>query len=262
MTLTLTPLQLRRAGRLILDVPALSFKADQVHVLLGPNGAGKSSLLSVLAGLEERTQAHVSLDGRPLTAWDGGELARRRALLTQAHHVPFDFSVVDMVSMGRYPHAACPHPQEASLVDQCLALAEAFHLRDRRYDTLSGGEKARVQMARVLAQITPLPGADQPRWLLLDEPTAALDLAHQHALMQVVRRLAHTQGLGVLVVLHDLHLADMYADQAWVLQAGHLFACGRCEQVLQPALIQRVWGVPCERVRVPGGRHARGLLVV
>ena len=262
MTLTLQPLQLNRSGRCILDVPALTLAAGNVHALLGPNGAGKSTLLSVLAGLEAGAQAHVSLDARLLANWDSRELARRRALLTQAHHVPFDFVVSDIVGMGRYPHAVCPHPQEAGLVAQSLALVEASHLQDRRYETLSGGEKARVQVARVLAQITPLPGDEQARWLLLDEPTAALDLAHQHSLMRLLTRLAREQGLGVLVVLHDLNLADAYADQVLVLLAGRVHAAGRTDQVLQPEVIQRVWGLPCKRLQaLPGSALQRGALV-
>lgn len=262
MTLTLHPLNICRAGRRILDVPALSFPSGLVHALLGPNGAGKSTLLSVLAGLDESLMGKVCLDGQRLADWDVLELARRRALLTQAHQVPFDFVVADIVGMGRYPHAHCPHPQEPSLVTRSLAMAEALHLLDRRYETLSGGEKARVQLARVFAQITPCPGDERPRWLLLDEPTAALDLAHQHALMRLLRRLAHTQGMGVLVVLHDLNLADAYADEAWVLQGGELRASGGHEQVLQPGLIQSVWGLPCERLQASTrGQDARTVLV-
>ena len=160
-----------------------------------------------------------------------------------------------IVRMGRFPHSDCPHPDEPELVERCLDTVGALHLIDRLHQGLSGGEKARVQLARVLAQVTPRPG-DTPdpqpsHWLLLDEPTAALDLAHQHSVMRLLRQLA-AQGFGIVVVLHDLNLAQAYADQALVLRDGRLDTLGRCDDVLQPKLIQRIWGVLCDKLPRPG----------
>lgn len=247
MDLSANDLVVQHGSRRTLALPHLHLACGQVHALLGPNGAGKSTLMSCLAGLDPRTCQQVSLGGRPLSAWDAMALARQRGLLTQAHQVPFDFSVRDIVQMGRYPHADQPHPRETALVDECLQQAGAHHLLDRFYDQLSGGEKARVQLARVLAQITAHPDDTTPRWLLLDEPTAALDLAHQHGVMRLLRELA-AQGTGVVVVLHDINLANAYADQVVILREGRLVAMGRCETVLEPALVQRVWGVTCHRL--------------
>lgn len=247
MTLMISNLALHKSGRCVLDVPSLSLLPGQVHALLGPNGAGKSTMLSSLSGLERSAAGQVQLHGRPLDRWEAQALARQRALLSQDLHVPFDFEVRDMVRMGRYPHSQHPHPLEPQLIDHCLAQAGATALIHRRYESLSGGEKARVQLARVLAQITPCPGTQPANWLLLDEPTAALDLAHQHAVMRLLRQLA-AQGTGVLVVLHDLNLAAAYADQVMVMNQGRIDTAGASAQVLQPALVQRIWGVGCERV--------------
>lgn len=247
MSLSAHDLQVRHGSRRVLDVPFIQLPAGQVHAVLGPNGAGKSTLLHALCGLQPGSAQRVHLHGRLLTDWDQVELARHRALLSQELHVPFDFNVRDIVGMGRHPHTHCPHPLESGLVEQCLETVGALHLVDRLHAGLSGGEKARVQLARVLAQVTPRPDDDTPRWVLLDEPTAALDLAHQHAVMRLMRQLA-AQGHGVVVVLHDLNLAETYADQALVMRDGKLDTMGRCEDVLQPSLIQRIWGVMCERL--------------
>lgn len=251
MSLFAHDLLVRHGERRVLDVPFLQLAAGQVHAVLGPNGAGKSTLMHALCGLADGSRRRVHLHGRLLSDWDAIELARHRALLSQEMQVPFDFSVRDIVKMGRHPHVERPHPLEPELVDQCLEAVGASHLIDRLHAGLSGGEKARVQLARVLAQVTPHPDDDTPRWLLLDEPTSALDLAHQHAVMRLMRQWS-AQGHGVIAVLHDLNLAEAYADQAVVMRDGRIDAFGRCEEVLQPSLIQRIWGVLCERLPRPG----------
>lgn len=255
MSLTAHHLLLNKAGRCLLDVPQLHLPAGQVHALLGPNGAGKSTLLASLAGLERATASQVQLLGRPLAEWDTLALARQRALLPQENAVPFDFDVHDIVRMGRYPHAANPYPQESAMLDWCLDQAGVLHLASRRYEQLSGGEKARVQLARVLAQVRAHPDDERPRWLLLDEPTAALDLAHQHSVMRLLRQLA-AEGLGVVVVLHDINLAGAYADQVLVMNDGRIETSGDCEEVLQPQLVQRIWGVVCQRLTVPDAHRS------
>lgn len=245
MSLTAEDLRLVKNQRTLLDIPRLSLAAGRLHALLGPNGAGKSTLLGALAGLEHSVLRQVRLLGQPLSHWDTLDLARARALLPQDNPVPFDFNVRDIVHMGRYPHRGQPHPREAQLVDDALQMAGALHLVHQRYELLSGGEKARVHLARVLAQVWAHPDHPMERWLLLDEPTAALDLAHQHTVMRLLRELTR-QGVGVIAVLHDINLAGAYADQVLVMSQGRIDTMGDCEQVLQPSLVERVWGVVCE----------------
>lgn len=233
----------RVGGVQLLDGVSLRLSPGEVGAVLGPNGAGKSTLLSALAGLRLPDAGQVVLGGRPLPSLAAATLALERAVLPQDTGVAFDFSVRDVVELGRYPHRMAPARDEAGIVRAAMALTGVGHLAGRALNSLSGGERARAQLARVLAQIWhPLPDG-RPRWLLLDEPTAALDLRHQHATMATVRRWARGQGVGVLAVLHDPNLALRYADRVWVLDGGRLQASGAPAQTLTPALLQRVWGV-------------------
>lgn len=233
----------RVGGAQLLDGVSLRLSPGEVGAVLGPNGAGKSTLLSALAGLRLPDVGQVVLGGRPLPSLAAATLALERAVLPQDTGVAFDFSVRDVVELGRYPHRMAPARNEAGIVQAAMALTGVGHLAGRALNSLSGGERARAQLARVLAQIWhPLPDG-RPRWLLLDEPTAALDLRHQHATMATVRRWARGQGVGVLAVLHDPNLALRYADRVWVLDGGRLQASGTPAQTLTPALLQRVWGV-------------------
>ncbi len=245
-------LQVRRGARTLLQVDSLAFAPGLVHAVLGPNGAGKSTLLSALAGLDAGSCAAVSLHGRRLADWPAHALARTRALLPQDHAVPPGHSAREVVELGRYPHRRRPHPDEPRLAPAALQRTGVAELAQRRYESLSGGERARVQLARVLAQLQPHPqDAAAARWLLLDEPTAALDLSHQHLVMRLLRELA-AEGLGLVVVLHDLNLALRYADRVAVVAAGRVDSAGPCDAVLQPARIERVWGVRCAPVHDAG----------
>ncbi|MBD3892697.1 heme ABC transporter ATP-binding protein [Hydrogenophaga sp.] len=241
------------AGASLLQAVDLHLDAGEVGVLLGPNGAGKSTLLSVLAGLQAPHAGAVWLNQQPVSAAQLHRLARQRAVLPQECAVAFDFRVQDVVELGRYPHRQQPASHEAAIVQSAMQLVGVASLARRSLASLSGGERARVQLARVLAQIWQ-PSADgRARWLLLDEPTAALDLRHQHEVLLTVRRWAREQGVGVLAVLHDLNLALRYADQVWVLDGGSLVASGPPAHVLCPALLQRVWQVQASPVHAADG---------
>ena len=226
----------------------LVLQPGEVGAVLGPNGAGKSTLLSVLAGLRAPDSGKVSLGGRALSTIAAETLALERAVMQQDSSVAFDFSVREVVELGRYPHRQKPSADEAGIVREAMALTDVAHLAERAINSLSGGERARAQLARVLAQVwDPLPGG-QPRWLLLDEPTAALDLHHQHHTLTTVRAWARERGVGVLAVLHDLNLALRYADRVWVLDGGCLQASGPPSETLTPALLRRVWRISAQAV--------------
>ena len=243
----------RAGASVLLHEVDLHLPGGEVGVLLGPNGAGKSTLLSVLAGLHRPDEGAVWLDDQDLAQTTAQELAPRRALLLQDSAVAFDFLARDLVELGRYPHRLSPSREEAVIVRDALEAADVAHLAHRRVQGLSGGERARVQLARALAQIGRPPPDGRPRWLLLDEPTAALDLRHQHDTLATVRRWARQEGVGVLAVLHDLNLALRYADRVWVLDHGRLQASGPPAEVLTPALLQRVWQVRARSVQDEDG---------
>ncbi|MDD0838585.1 ATP-binding cassette domain-containing protein [Curvibacter sp. HBC61] len=238
-----------------------ALQVGRVTAVLGPNGAGKSSLLAVLSGLKAPWQGRVTLDGRPLGGWSPSALARQRAVMLQEHAVAFEHPVSEVVALGRFAHQRQPSRHESAIVPAALAAMGVATLGARRYASLSGGEKARVQWARALAQIWEPVAAGGARWLLLDEPTAALDLAHQHACLGWLRAWARAQSVGVVVVLHDLNLALRYSDDVLLLpgaaepQARAWF--GATEAVLTPERVRQVWGVAVQEAApaAPGPGH-------
>ena len=223
-------------GRRILDAVDVTVAPGEVLALVGPNGAGKSTLLSVLSGDREFNAGSVEINGRPLGEYRHRELARERAVLTQENQLSFGFTVGQVVKMGRNPWVGT-----AAADDDDRAVAEAMSATDvdqlvtRRFTTLSGGERARVSLARVLAQSTPV--------VMLDEPTASLDLKHQEDVMRVVRQLA-SRGHAVLVVVHDLSLAAAYADRVALIAKGRLEAAGTPREVFTAERLSTVYGLP------------------
>lgn len=241
-------LTLHRARARVLEDVSLGARAGRLLALVGPNGAGKSSLLAALAGVLAPTHGKVMLDGRPLAQWPARELARRRAMLSQKVQMGFGFSVCEVAMLGRSPHAMHGSVEDRHAVEAALRSARVWHLRERNYLQLSGGEQRRVQLARVLAQ-TGMVAGEQPGWLLLDEPEAGLDIAHQHFMLRLARQLSR-QGHGVIVVLHDLNLAARYADEIALLANGRLLRHGTPQQTLDPELLSSVYGIPLQRAAV------------
>ncbi|MEU9203129.1 heme ABC transporter ATP-binding protein [Streptomyces sp. NPDC048332] len=225
-------------GRAVLDSVDLTAHAGEVLALVGPNGAGKSTLLAALAADLPPEDGEVRIDGRPATAWSAPELALRRAVLPQSAALSFPFPVEDVVRMGRAPWAGTDRADEDDpAVRAAMAATEVTGFAARPFSALSGGERARVALARVLAQRAPL--------LLLDEPTAALDLRHQELVLRVCRERA-AAGDAVVVVLHDLGLAAAYADRAAVLHDGRIAVAGPPGEVFTSALLSGVYRQPVE----------------
>ncbi|MER5882527.1 heme ABC transporter ATP-binding protein [Streptomyces sp. NPDC001941] len=230
--------QVRLGARDVLRGVDLAARAGEVLALVGPNGAGKSTLLAALAADLRATRGEVLLAGRPVGDWSAPELALRRAVLPQAAALSFPFPVEDVVRMGRAPWAATPLREEDDrAVAAAMAATEVTAFAARPFAALSGGERARVALARVLAQRAPV--------LLLDEPTAALDLRHQELVLRVCRERA-AAGDAVVVVLHDLGLAAAHADRVAVLHDGVVAADGPPAEVFGDALLSRVYRQPVE----------------
>ncbi|GAA4627776.1 heme ABC transporter ATP-binding protein [Cellulomonas oligotrophica] len=224
----------------VLDDVDLDVRAGEVVALVGPNGAGKSTLLGVLAGEPRPDAGQVLLDGADLRDLPLTDLARQRAVMLQEVRVSFPFRVREVVAMGRHPWRGTPgEADDDAVVDRALVDADVVPLAGRTFPTLSGGERARAAFARVLAQ--------DGRVLLLDEPTAALDVRHQEAVLARARTAART-GCAVVVVLHDLTLAAAYADRVVVLADGRVVADGPPHAVLTSALLTEVYGHPLEVV--------------
>lgn len=220
-------------GKRVVDGVGLRARAGEVLALVGPNGAGKSTLLAALAGDLTPSRGGVDVRGRPIRDWSAVELAMRRAVLPQAAALSFPFTVAEVVAMGRAPWAGTGRDDAderhiAEAMDQC----EIEEFSDRPFPALSGGERARVALARVLAQDTGV--------LLLDEPTAALDLRHQELVLRLCREKAGA-GVAVVVVLHDLGLAAAHCDRVAILHHGCLEACGPPAEVFDADLLSRVY---------------------
>ncbi|AYF75757.1 heme ABC transporter ATP-binding protein [Nocardia yunnanensis] len=238
VTLRARGLSARRGTRTVLDSVDFPVVAGQIVALVGPNGAGKSTLLAALAGELDLTGGSVELDGHALTHWTPLDMARRRAVLPQAHTVGFPFSAREVVAMGRAPWArTARQDHDDTLIAAAMAATDVTRLAARPFPALSGGERARVALARVLAQDTAT--------LLLDEPTAALDLGHQEQVLRLARDRA-AAGAAVVVVLHDLGVAAAYADRVAVLDAGRIAADGPPRDILTPELLTRVYRHPVD----------------
>ncbi len=221
--------------------------------VLGPNGAGKSTLLKCLSGVLTPSEGAVSLDGRSLADWPRRALARRRAVLPQkAPGGGFGFTARDLVLLGRAPHAGNPEAApDTHVVAAALEATDAFYLAERDIETLSGGELQRVELARVLAQIWEARPPAEPGYLLLDEPTASLDLVQQARILTLARRFTAI-GYGVLAIVHDLTAALELADDALLLSAGRVVAAGEAASVLQPDVLSEAYGAPLVRARLEG----------
>ena len=228
------------AGFSLLRDIDLCVEPGKVTAIIGPNGAGKTSLLRLLTGEQRPTAGNIALSGRPLGDWSPTQLARVMAVLPQSSRLDFPFTAREVVMMGRIPHAT-GLVRDTAIVDAALAAVDGSYLDKRFYTHMSGGEKQRVQLARVLAQIWE-PVADHARVLILDEPTSSFDLAHQQLTIANMRSFA-AQGVGVLVVIHDLNMAARCADQLLVLSCGRIAACGSPQQVLTAMTIKQVFNV-------------------
>ncbi|MEZ5682100.1 MAG: ABC transporter ATP-binding protein [Erythrobacter sp.] len=221
---------------------SLSLEPGTITAICGPNGAGKSTLLEALAGLLEPGQGAVLLGEDDLATLHPRERSQQIGYLPQAHEIAWDVPVRSLVELGRMPHGdGLSEP-----VDAALAALDIGHLATRRAQSLSGGETARVLLARVLA--------GEPRWILADEPLAALDIAHQLALLRHLRAAAD-EGAGVVLVLHDLAHAMNHANRVVVLDEGYAVADGLPEEALKPSKIAEVWGVDCRWIE-DAGRQA------
>lgn len=257
MTLCARDVSLRLGANTVLDGVSVAVAPGTFAALVGPNGAGKSSLLRVLSGDLAPSRGGVTLEGEPLALFDTRDLAQLRSVMGQSATIAFDFYVEEVLAMGWLGSAIAYREALCDVVRRC-ALGG---LLGRRFNTLSGGESQRVQFARALLQIwSGRPGASTTpaaRYLLLDEPTASLDINHELALLRLARQ-ACAQNIGVLAVLHDLNLAARFADRVALLDSGVIVANGVPDSVLTAERLSRVYATP---VRVENHPRLERLVV-
>ena len=252
--LTAHNISVRIGKNIVVSEVNTAVEPGKVLALLGPNGAGKSTLLRALSGEIEPTSGEVRLDGKPVKSSTRHLQAKQRGIMPQRSTLSFPFSALEVALMGRTPHLkrGVETPEDIAIASASLQRTGVDHLQHRSYPTLSGGEGQRVHFARVLAQIWERSAVGN-RYLLLDEPTSSLDLAHQHRTLSTARELA-ASGVGVAVVVHDLNLASEYADTILLMKNGREQATGTPKEVLTPNNIQDVYDItaivqphPCRR---------------
>jgi iron complex transport system ATP-binding protein len=230
----------------ILHSVSFDVQSGEVLALIGPNGAGKSTLIRAVSGVIPIAGGHVRTNGDDFASLSPLQRARYVATVPQAVSLPPAYTVWETVLFGRTPYLGFLGQisnKDEEIARQSLARVSALPLADRRVGELSGGEQQRVLLARALCQSTPI--------LLLDEPTAHLDLQYQVSLLQLVHDLARKDNLAVLVALHDLNLAAHYADRIALMVAGIIKAMGKPEQVLQPRLIEEAYCLPVQVIKHP-----------
>ncbi|HET9211566.1 MAG TPA: heme ABC transporter ATP-binding protein [Thermoanaerobaculia bacterium] len=242
-------------GHPILHGVSARFEPGRLHLILGPNGAGKSTFVKVLSRLLRPQKGQVLYGGEDVAHQSEQTLAERRAVLSQAIEIAFPLWVHEVVMMGRYPHfSGRPGHQDRDVVAEVMRYCDVTDLAERSYPTLSGGEKQRVNFARVLAQVWQ-PRSEGGRYLFLDEPLTFLDIGHQIDLMRKLRDFGAAPDITVVGVVHDLALAARFADQLVLIHEGAVLAAGPPGEVMTPEHVRAAFGVEPVSVATPDGRQ-------
>lgn len=250
--ITVTNLSYGFDDRPVLEGVSFEIEKGGFFIVIGPNGSGKTTLLKLLVGLLPLKQGRIDILSRNSAAYSSKSLARNIAYVPQSVPVEFPFSVLQIVLMGRAPHLGLlgfESEADLKIARYAMATTDVEHLAHRRLDQLSGGEQQRVFIARAICQ--------QPKIMLLDEPTAALDLAHQVRLMDLMEQLKKERGLTVVMVSHDLNMAAMYADRLLLLAKGQIAGHGTPGEVIRYDLLEAVYGCPLVVDQSPTGEYPR-----
>jgi iron complex transport system ATP-binding protein len=240
----------RRTRSFTLDNVSVTIERGSLTGLLGPNGCGKTTLLNLLSGVLQPQHGAVSLNGESLAGRSRREIARHLAVVPQETHPAFDYTVMEMVLMGRHPHLGpfeLEGPSDLALAQDALAATGTAHLAARAYMTLSGGEKQRVVIASALTQV--------PDVLLLDEPTASLDLGYQLEVASLLRRLNRDRGVTMVLATHDLNLAASLCDRLILMRDGRVVAQGPTREVLTASTVRRIYDVEADVSFHPPAGH-------
>lgn len=240
--LSIHNLTIKINSKLILDNINLSFKQGKRTAIIGPNGCGKSTLLKAVSGLSRHYQGDIILDGQNINNLSRKKIAKKMAILPQGATAPADLTVNELVAYGRFPYRSLlksgNNQKDTEIIAQAMTKTKIDKFASRLVSTLSGGERQRTWIAMALAQ--------QPQILLLDEPTTYLDIAHQLEVMQIISELNKQENMTIIMVLHDINHARMYADDIIILKDKHVFSHGAPPNVLNPDNLAAVFGVKAD----------------
>ncbi|MBF0449895.1 MAG: heme ABC transporter ATP-binding protein [Candidatus Magnetomorum sp.] len=236
----------------------VSFKVKQGSfcIIIGPNGSGKTTLLKTIAGMEKSKEGYISILGRNLKTYAIRELAKILAYVPQTASLDFPFSVFDVVRMGRSPHLGVlgnERESDIEIVQKAMVFTDIEHLAKRKMNCLSGGESQRVNIARAICQ--------EPQIILLDEPTASLDLGHQTRIMDLMAKLKTDRGMTIIMISHDINLAALYGDQILILKEGEIVSQGAPKDVITYETIETTYECIVLVDESPLGGHPRVTLV-
>lgn len=232
----------------ILKQVEVSVDEGELLIIIGPNGAGKSTLLSMLAHENREPGSAIYFKNKLFKNWDKHDLAHHKAKFAQENNKEINLSVKDIVLMGRYPYFnSVPFPEDLTIVDEMMAKTDVSAFRDRDYNTLSGGEKQRVHLARVLAQ---LQNKEKAKLAFFDEPLNNLDVRHQYRILETIRAFVK-EGNSAVLVLHDLNLAAEFADTILLLKKGKVVAHGAPEYIFSEHIISKAYDFPCSICQNP-----------
>ncbi|MEW5909710.1 MAG: ABC transporter ATP-binding protein [Thermodesulfobacteriota bacterium] len=239
MNPAITIINLKHAYGQIPVLGNISFSIDRsdFFIIIGPNGSGKTTLMKIIAGIEPLQNGKVEILERPISEYSIKALSKTIAFVPQSFPIDFPYSIREMVLMGRYPHQGVLGMENRNDMDialEAMAITGIEHLADRKIDQVSGGERQRAVIARAICQ--------EPEIILLDEPTASLDLSHQVRIMDLMEQLKKEKGISVVMVSHDVNLAAMYADQLLILKNGQITGIGKPEAVLKFEVLEKAYG--------------------
>ena len=227
----------------ILEDISIEIKKGKITTLLGPNGAGKSSFLNILSGDLESYNGNVFYDKKNLTEMNIQEKAYFRSVMAQSQSIVFDFSVKEIVEMGWLEKGNIKYSNNfETALHEILIECDIEYLKNRKFNTLSGGEQRRVHFARSLLQLWRESSSDDPRYLMLDEPTSNLDLFHQIKMMNTIKKLSN-EGIGILIILHDLNLAFKYSDYIAILKSGKIISFGEPRSIINNDVLSNAYGI-------------------
>ena len=236
--------------RIIKDI-SLEISLGEVVSIIGPNGAGKSSFLNVLSGDIKPTSGSISFDETNLKDISIQERSFMRSVMSQSQQIVYDFSVKEIIEMGWLDRGIASYSGNfKEAVMKVASECSVHNLLEQKFNTLSGGEQRRVHFARTLIQLWRPSNSHDPRYMFLDEPTANLDILHEQNLMKLVRSKA-MEGIGILLILHDLNLAAKYSDKLVIFKNGSLIKSGSPEEVLQSKVLTEVYGLDMEVAKDP-----------